>query len=322
VVANHLLTEELGLMRGFQRVEQHEADEEVVRVAAERIHEGTQFLFVNLLTAHSPYYPNGLGPVSAEDVQAQAWTQPYRSGPGLSLFSSRPTGVELFARGELEIPSEGLALLDDLYSGEVVEADRHLNTLMQAWTSAHPDGLVLVTSDHGEHLGEQRLIGHCLGSYSASLHVPMVLAGPGVPVGRTVDTPAQLEDAYGTLLELTGVAEAELSLARPESVPADRDILAATWVSPLAQDIGGRHDEGWRMLRRGRNAVVVQDDEVELFDLSEDPLMLRDLAAEQPTLAAELAQAARRAIPMDEQAATLEIDPQLAAELEALGYVQ
>ena len=57
------------------------------------------------------------------------------------------------------------------------------------------DTVVAVLADHGESLGEHGEVTHAVLIYEATLHVPFILAGPGVPSGLvlksrvgTVDT--------------------------------------------------------------------------------------------------------------------------------------
>ncbi len=324
LVANRLLSRPLGLTRGFDRVEHAGADEEVVRQAIERMPgEQPLLMFVNLMGAHSPYCPSDLGPVRAEHVGAQAWTEPYRSGPCLSFFTTQPSGVEEYMAGRLEIPAQGLQLLDGLYSGEILEVDRQLNRLLTAWQLEQPGGVLVVTSDHGEYLGEHGLLEHSGSVYSQLTHVPLVLAGPGVPAGVRDDTPVQLQDLFGTMLELAGIERTPHSLARPGSMPADRAITSAAWVRPhLADSVGGRFAQPWRSLRRGDEAVILVGDAVELYDLAGDPGMLVDRAAESPERAQELGAEARELIPTKAADGGLKVDAELIQQLEALGYIQ
>lgn len=321
-VANRLLSQPLGLTRGFDNVRYDSEDDRVVEAAISTMGgEEPLLLFVNLMSAHSPYYPGPGGTVKAADIAAQEWTKPWRKGPGLSFFTESPSGQELYARGEMEIPPEGLELLDALYSGEVTFADFYLNRLLSAWQQARPDSVVVVTSDHGEYLGEHGFLGHSATTYREVTHVPLVLAGPGLPRGQLSDTPVQLQDVYGAILELTGVEEPPWSLARPESVPTDRPIQSAAWVRPhLAEAVGGRLAESWVTHRDGDLIAVVHGDSVELFATS-DAAMAHDISAERPEDTARLAEAAR-ALPISETQGGLPVDAATIEQLEALGYIQ
>src|SRR5262245_36660693 len=76
-----------------------------------------------------------------------------------------------------------------LYDGEIAFADAELGRVF-AWlqTSGHEsDTVVAVLSDHGESLGEHHEVTHAVLLYEATLHVPFLITGPGVPVGRAVE---------------------------------------------------------------------------------------------------------------------------------------
>lgn len=323
-VANRLLAAPLGLTRGFTEVLYEDSDDAVVAAATAQMRADgpPQLLFVNLMQAHSPSHVLPGSPVDEARIAAQPWTAPYRIPGGLSLHTTTPSGVVRHLQGDPAIPPEGLALLDALYSAELVGVDRSLNRLLQAWTAAHPDGVVLVTSDHGEAMGEHGLLQHVSSTYAEVTQVPLVLAGPGIPAGVRDDTPVSLIDVMPTLLELAGVAPAEHSLARPESMPDERDILAAAWPSPhLAQAVGGRLAQHWRLLRRGGEAVVTVGEDVELYSVLEDPGMVRDRAADQPERARELADRVRAQVPMAAVEGGIPASPELVEQLQALGYM-
>jgi arylsulfatase A-like enzyme len=64
--------------------------------------------------------------------------------------------------------------------------------------------VVAVVADHGESLGEHREVTHAVLLYEATLHVPFLIAGPGVPAGRTVEERVATVDVVPTLLKLLG----------------------------------------------------------------------------------------------------------------------
>ena len=80
---------------------------------------------------------------------------------------------------------------------------------MPAWDScskavAARDVVVAVVADHGEGLGEHDERSHGFFVYESTLRVPLILAGPGVPAGRTAEW-ARTVDLAPTLLKLAGV---------------------------------------------------------------------------------------------------------------------
>ena len=68
------------------------------------------------------------------------------------------------------------------------------------------DTLVIVTSDHGEHLGDHGLFFHGCSLYRQLVEVPLVIVDPkGVPAGRAVAEPVSLRDVPATVLDLLGL---------------------------------------------------------------------------------------------------------------------
>ncbi len=67
------------------------------------------------------------------------------------------------------------------------------------------DTLIIFASDNGHLRGEHRWKGKTLG-YEASLRVPLLMRGPGVPAGTVVGDTVSLVDIAATIAEATGAA--------------------------------------------------------------------------------------------------------------------
>ena len=93
------------------------------------------------------------------------------------------------------------------YDGEVAFVDRELGRLFEALaTTREMDRtLVLLTSDHGESLGEHGEATHGIFIYDATLRVPWVMAGPGVAAGGVPRTIVRSIDVLPTLLDYAGL---------------------------------------------------------------------------------------------------------------------
>ncbi len=64
---------------------------------------------------------------------------------------------------------------------------------------------IFFTADHGLGVGQHGLLGK-QNMYDHSVRVPFVVKGPGIPAGKTNDTPIYLQDVMPTTLELAGVS--------------------------------------------------------------------------------------------------------------------
>ena len=143
-------------------------------------------------------------------------------------------------------------------------------------------------------------------------------------MNQTVSTPVQLRDVMPTLLDLTGVAPGAEGSLLPVIQGSSRSgpITARAW--PYTRADRGPLSTGWRYYREHPMVVLVPDTGApELYDLSADPMMTANLAADQPELTARLAAAARTHIPDGPTTPMAdELSPTLRANLEALGYLE
>lgn len=339
ITQNTWLHPDLGLTRGFEKTTVVEPCPQLV-AEVERVlaapDDRPSFLFLNILLAHAPYY---LAPVPwlkgrAPDLQAGTapdWTAPFLTtepSPGLDLYRTTPgldkSGFQAVMSGALTLPPGGMPLIRDLYEGGVAAADYCFLKALQPWLAKHPGGVVVVTSDHGEYLGEHGLLEHGQTAWGPVLNVPLVVAAPGrLPAGTRVQTPVQLQDVPGTILELVGLPPIGRSLLPVVSgAPREGAIMAAAWHHPEpAAEIGGPFTSDWWLYRSGEEVVVYNSDgAVHLYDHATDPLLEVDLAGAQPERAGTLAAEGRAAFPVTEAAAGIVVPDDVAERLRVLGY--
>jgi choline-sulfatase len=213
---------------------------------------------------------------------------------------------------------------DEPYAGEIAFVDDALGKLFAAIDARFPDGRTLyaLVSDHGESLGEHEEPTHAYGLYEATQHVPLLLAGPGISAGKSVDAVVRLADVAPTILELTGAAALE-GVAGRSLVPLLGGESGAGRVAYL-ETLATRLDMGWSALfgLRTERWKYVRAPRPELYDLAADPHETRNLAGELPEQAASLDRELA-AILVGAPAArpTLAVDAEERARLEQLGYV-
>ena len=95
------------------------------------------------------------------------------------------------------------------YYGMVAQLDHAIGRVLDALeaTGQAGDTLVIVTTDHGELLGDHQMLFKGPLHYDGLLRVPLVVRGPGVRRGVVVDEPVGLIDIAPTVLELAGLAQ-------------------------------------------------------------------------------------------------------------------
>lgn len=217
------------------------------------------------------------------------------------------------------------------YDGEVAWSDELVGRLDAALQrlGLGPETLLVVTSDHGEGLGDHGETVHGFFVYQSTMAVPLILRGPGIVAGGRLGVTARTIDLLPTTLELLGLPLPE----RPK--PAGRS-LAAAWRgqrTPAEEPTYGESllpllHFGWsdlRSLREGRWKYI-QAPRPELYDLQADPGETRNLAVEQASRAEALRVALGRRL-AEERAwagaapSAAGVPPDLLEKLGALGYL-
>ena len=108
----------------------------------------------------------------------------------------------------------------DPYSGEAAYVDAQLGRLFtELRKRGESDGLVTVlTADHGESLGEHGELTHGYFGYNSTLHVPLLIAGPGLKPGRVAEAVSHV-DIFPTVCELAGLKLPAATLQGASLVP-------------------------------------------------------------------------------------------------------
>jgi len=96
------------------------------------------------------------------------------------------------------------------YDAEVHYADKQLGRVVEAFDRHAGAGgsLVIVTSDHGEGLGDHGWLSHGVNLYEEAVRVPLVVRWTGhVAAGRAISEPVSLIDVAPTILQLAQVQQ-------------------------------------------------------------------------------------------------------------------
>jgi arylsulfatase A-like enzyme len=136
-----------------------------------------EFLYVNLMDCHVPYHPPAAYRSVDGPVETSSW-EPFVDG--VSNLEEIRRAYRDSARYLSDALGPSFEALQDVFD------------------------YVVVTSDHGEMLGEHGLVGHVYGLYPELTHVPLVLWGPDLPDER-VEDPVSILDIHATVLDIAGV---------------------------------------------------------------------------------------------------------------------
>lgn len=261
------------------------------------------FIFLNYMEAHRPRVPpENLRRIFLNPEKLQ---QSYSMDLSWDKLWQYCFGLADYSPAELEV-------IGSVYDASVLELDDLLKNLLAAMDEAGylDHTVVIVTSDHGEQLGEHHLLDHQYSLYEPLIRVPLIVKYPTLFEPGTDMKPVMNIDLFPTILQIagldsplthTGQAITLLSSAASQatSQPTSRSRVSE-YRSPATapfQTIQRMYSD-WRpaYFRRKLRAVTMgnhkyiwsSDGRHALYDLQTDSGELRNLCLKQPKLAAEL----------------------------------
>jgi arylsulfatase A-like enzyme len=139
--------------------------------------------------------------------------------------------------------------------------------------------IIVFTSDHGDYMGEHRLLLKGIPAFEGAYRIPLILAGPGIPQGRQVTAIVSLLDLVPTVVALTA---GNTFACQGRSLLPLLGNEAVEWRSEAyAECHGQRFNYTQRVLWQDDHKYVFNGfAEDELYDLSADPHELSNLAGD------------------------------------------
>jgi arylsulfatase A-like enzyme len=234
------------------------------------------FTFLNYFDAHSPYevpsyanHPFGRRPETPEEQQ---------------IIYGQWTAID-----KLKLPREYLILARNCYDSCLAYIDEEIGRLCDELDrrGVLEKTWVVITSDHGEGLGEHDLFEHGESLYSTEIHVPLLIVPPShIKAEGIVPESVSLRDLPATIVDLAGQANQSpfpgRSLAsfwvpsRARAVAIADDVLSEL-PSPTPNDPSHGRSPG----RRGPLVSLTEgdllyirnegDNDEELYDVRDDP---------------------------------------------------
>jgi arylsulfatase A-like enzyme len=266
-----------------------------------------RFLFVNLMEAHLPWLP---------DPQDQA-----RFGPaGLDTEREQIDVLGRYLQQGRPTPTEQ-AMLRARYEEAIRTLDRSVSRLLAAVSSPEKgrDTIVVVTSDHGESLGEHDRFGHRNSLDEEATRIPLFIRASALVPG-TNESAIELVDVYGYVAAQAGIPpDPDL-----DSVPIGSRERVVMEHRPGPQGaLPSSYPRGdiSALIEWPYKYVEGPHVEPSLFDLAADPTEQNSLIARETARVASMRRTLREQSKVPSRPS---VSPDRAAEerLRALGYVR
>lgn len=216
------------------------------------------------------------------------------------------------------------------YDGEISYVDQMLGKLfttlknLDIWDKT----LVILTSDHGEGLGEHGEKTHAIFIYDATMHVPLIFRYPAIlPQNVEIDRQVSIIDIFPTILELVGAKERQF--CQGESLMGllqGKDQFSRTQF--FCETYYPLYNHGWSPLEGLRTSewVYIRAPRSELYNIREDRRQMTNLYAERQEVAkgleTEMKKLKKGLLASGQiQSKKMAMDQDTAQRLRSLGYV-
>jgi arylsulfatase A-like enzyme len=284
IVDNPNLAAQYGFSKGFETYRET-WEEKALATEMDRAHAITEagmsflrqassdapfFLWLHYVNPHAPYTPPA--PFDTRFVDEAA-----RSGGRLPVAAGYHGGIPR----QWAVPGQDrLGYYVAQYDGEIAAVDQEVGRVLDA-LAASPAGsrtLVMLTSDHGESLGEHDYyFDHGEDLFEPSLAIPLVLAGPMTKTGTRSGVFASTLDVVPTILDAVKVSYPP-DLAGRSLLPALLGSAAAgreRWFAQNDRNLSATWDERFKVVA----TPTAEGQRFALYDRRGDPAETLDLAS-------------------------------------------
>lgn len=237
------------------------------------------FLFINFIEPHAPY--------DSSHEFIDAYVEDPTSGPNGN------DGKEFYL-GKVTFSEADFRHMKALYDAEILYTDHQIGRIMERLKSEGlwEETIFIVTSDHGENIGEHGHMEHYFSLHQTTVKIPLMIRYPAFFRPGTEDVePTQITDIFPTLMNLLGLDPGEAhgaDLLEP-GARSNRPVLCEFYWPSQALHAYGEDGDDMAMNRWKRHlkAVIYGSDKLiwasdgdhEFYDLTEDPEERHNLIA-------------------------------------------
>ena len=226
------------------------------------------FIYLHIMSPHQPYPPKAADRLFVPEEESDALDQVRSKFRNKLNESARNWTID-----ELEY-------LRALYDSNLRHSDTQVGRLYSAFEKKGlaDNTLFIITSDHGENLGDHGALNHGGPPWDSATHVPLIMTCPGrIPAGVRVQGLTESIDIMPTIVDLCG-------LKLPEGKAAD-GISLKKFIDNPTLGKGSVYTHG--SIRTPRYKYMIRQNA--LFNVLSDPDEKIDLASALPELGEELA---------------------------------
>ncbi len=141
------------------------------------------------------------------DVPLAATRKQAYDAPGRPAAHGVYNAAEGVLVGDYPLDDARLQVYQDYYFNCIRDCDTHVVTLLDTLRELGVDKntIVVMSADHGDHVGAHKLVGKGPTTYREQNHVPLVIRHPAYPGGKQCAALSSHVDITPTLLGLTGL---------------------------------------------------------------------------------------------------------------------
>jgi arylsulfatase A-like enzyme len=296
------------------------------------------FFFLHMMETHMPYRPAR----SAMKKFGLDKTDPDMLAYLRKNFREYRTQPE-------KLSDEQLKTLRTLYDACVATADKRLARLFRLVNSSRyrDNTILIITSDHGEQLGEHGLLNHWFSLYDTLLKVPIIISSPKIlPKPMRITQQIQQHDLFYTILDMAGYNGDKI---KPDSIRSKSFLQNIAGKSPFPEYTFAQQAYAKMTLKHVKKYNPSFDNErwvcskqavrseqfkyikygiglQELFDIKSDPGETKNIIKDHPDIANNLSRQLETIKPIEKQpqhdsTGPEDFDPEIKKRLEDLGYI-
>jgi len=309
--------------------------------------ERPQFVMANLLTPHLPYDPPRpykreatpelerprLGIIEQFGSQQSVDDPAVRDERIQEHIDETGAGISKYIQDPRYYNEAELELLKDWYYAAIRYTGDQIRAFVRSLegTRGLEDTVFMVTSDHGDFIGEHGQFGHAQYLHEEVTRIPLLVFGPGIPEGVSDDRLASHVDFFATVCDLADLNAPETSGLSLFGEATHDAVFSEHGVYMEERETGGGiadylSEERTREVTAGRKTVRTRDHRFELVSDGDYQLYTRpgDEAITDESVAEVLRQLLLETLGEEfhsREGAVDELDETIKANLRELGYI-